>query len=58
MYLTHFGLTHYPFERDLQPDELFASTSLREAHARLNLKTAINLLRSASNEGLVVARAS
>jgi general secretion pathway protein A len=36
MYLTHFGLTHYPFERDLQPDELFASTSLREAHARLN----------------------
>lgn len=35
MYLTHFGLTHYPFERDLQPDELFASTSLREAHARL-----------------------
>jgi type II secretory pathway predicted ATPase ExeA len=35
MYLTHFGLTGYPFERDLQPDELFASTSLREAQARL-----------------------
>jgi len=35
MYLTHFGLTDYPFERDLQPDELFASTSLREAQARL-----------------------
>lgn len=35
MYLTHFGLTHYPFERDLHPEELFASTSLREAHARL-----------------------
>jgi hypothetical protein len=29
MYLTHFGLTGYPFERDLQPDELFASTRLR-----------------------------
>src|SRR5450631_159134 len=36
MYLTHFGFTHYPFERDLQSDELFASTSLREAQARLN----------------------
>ncbi len=36
MYLTHFGLTGYPFERDLQPDELFASTSLREAQARLS----------------------
>jgi type II secretory pathway predicted ATPase ExeA len=35
MYLTHFGLTGFPFERDLQPDELFASTSLREAQARL-----------------------
>lgn len=36
MYLTHFGLTCFPFERDLQPDELFASTSLREAQARLS----------------------
>lgn len=36
MYLAHFGLTQYPFERDLQPDELFASTSLGEAQARLN----------------------
>jgi len=36
MYLTHFGFTHYPFERDLQPDELFDSTAMREAHARLN----------------------
>ena len=35
MYLTHFGFTHYPFERDLQPDELYASTSLGEAQARL-----------------------
>ena len=29
MYLTHFGLTHYPFERALLPDELFASSALR-----------------------------
>ena len=36
MYLTHFGLTHYPFERELSPDELFASTALHEAKARLN----------------------
>jgi general secretion pathway protein A len=36
MYLAHFGLTHYPFERELQPDELFASTALSEATARLN----------------------
>jgi len=35
MYLTHFGLTHYPFERSLQPDELFASAAAREAQARL-----------------------
>lgn len=35
MYLTHFGLTHYPFERSLQPDELFASSAAREAQARL-----------------------
>jgi type II secretory pathway predicted ATPase ExeA len=35
MYLTHFGLTGYPFERDLHADELFASTSLGEAQARL-----------------------
>lgn len=36
MYLHHFGLTHYPFERTLQPDELFTSSATREAHARLN----------------------
>lgn len=35
MYLTHFGLTHYPFERTLQSDELFASAAAREAQARL-----------------------
>jgi type II secretory pathway predicted ATPase ExeA len=36
MYLTHFGLIHYPFERALQSDELFASSAAREAQARLN----------------------
>lgn len=36
MYLAHFGFTHYPFERALHPDELFASSAAREAHARLN----------------------
>ena len=35
MYLAHFGFTHYPFERALQPDELFASSAAREAQARL-----------------------
>jgi len=36
MYLAHFGFTHYPFERALQPDELFTSSAAREAQARLN----------------------
>jgi type II secretory pathway predicted ATPase ExeA len=35
MYLTHFGFTHYPFEREPHPDELFGAVTLREAHARL-----------------------
>ncbi len=36
MYLSHFGLTHFPFERAPQPDELFATSALREAQVRLN----------------------
>ena len=36
MYLTHFGLIHYPFERALHSDELFASSAAREAQARLH----------------------
>ena len=36
MYLTHFGFTHYPFERELLADELFAAVSLTEAQARLH----------------------
>ena len=35
MYLQHFGLTHFPFERAPEPDELFASNAAREAQARL-----------------------
>src|SRR5207344_1820664 len=35
MYLAHFGFTHYPFERALLPDELFASSTAREAQVRL-----------------------
>lgn len=35
MYLAHFGLTQYPFERAPLPDELFASSAAREAQARL-----------------------
>ena len=35
MYLTHFGFTHFPFERELLPDELFAAQAAREAEARL-----------------------
>ena len=27
MYLSHFGLTHYPFERALQSDELLSVIS-------------------------------
>lgn len=35
MYLSHFSLTHFPFERTLHSDELFASSAAREAQARL-----------------------
>lgn len=35
MYLAHFGFTHYPFDRALEPDELYASGAAREAQARL-----------------------
>lgn len=36
MYLAHFGFTHFPFDRPLAPDELFASSVAREAQARLH----------------------
>ncbi len=35
MYRTHFGLTRYPFDGALAPDELFPSAAIGEAQARL-----------------------
>jgi type II secretory pathway predicted ATPase ExeA len=35
MYLTHFGFTHFPFERELEPDALFAGAAAEEAETRL-----------------------
>ena len=35
MYTDHFGLTHYPFDKNLAPDELFDSKAMREASLRL-----------------------
>ena len=35
MYLRHFAFTRFPFETNLQADELFASAARREAEARL-----------------------
>ena len=36
MYKSHFGLTHFPFSKNLKPDELFESKATAEAVARLN----------------------
>lgn len=35
MYTDYFGLTHYPFDKNLKADELFDSKATREAAARL-----------------------
>jgi len=35
MYRKHFGLTRHPFAKNIEPDELFASTALSELEARL-----------------------
>jgi type II secretory pathway predicted ATPase ExeA len=35
MYRKHFALTDYPFDLQLEPQQLFASTTLAEAEARL-----------------------
>ena len=35
MYRKHFALTRFPFEGEIQPDELFAATAMAEAEARL-----------------------
>lgn len=36
MYLSHFGLTRFPFEKDIPPEELFVSQAHRELEARIN----------------------
>ena len=35
MYRKHFGFTHFPFDCDLAPEDLFASGTITEAEARL-----------------------
>jgi type II secretory pathway predicted ATPase ExeA len=35
MYKEHFGLTHYPFGKSPEPDELFESKAMQQAAARL-----------------------
>ena len=35
MYLKHFGLTRFPFDKDLAADELFVSSAMRELSTRL-----------------------
>jgi len=36
MYRKHFALTHFPFDRVFEPEDLFASGTLTETEARLN----------------------
>ena len=36
MYRKHFAFTRFPFETERDPDALFASSALSEAHVRLN----------------------
>jgi type II secretory pathway predicted ATPase ExeA len=35
MYLSHFGLTRYPFDKGLPPEDLFVSQAQRELEARI-----------------------
>ena len=35
MYLSHFGLKHYPFEKTLRTDELPGTETQAEARARI-----------------------
>ena len=35
MYRKHFGLTRHPFAKEIEPDELFPSSSSKELEARL-----------------------
>ena len=36
MYLKHFGLTGFPFDKDIPADELFVSAAMRELSVRLS----------------------
>lgn len=36
MYRKHFGLTRHPFSKTIEPDQLFASSALRELEVRLH----------------------
>ena len=36
MYRKYYGLARHPFEKDLKPDELYASAAAKELEARLN----------------------
>jgi type II secretory pathway predicted ATPase ExeA len=36
MYLKHFGFQHYPFDRDIPPDEMFVSAGMAELAVRLH----------------------
>jgi len=36
MYLKHFGFQHYPFDRDIPPDEMFVSAGMAELTVRLH----------------------
>jgi type II secretory pathway predicted ATPase ExeA len=36
VYKTHFALTRHPFDKDLKPNDLFASASAKELEARLH----------------------
>jgi type II secretory pathway predicted ATPase ExeA len=42
MYLKHFGLTRFPFDKDLATDELFSSAHMRELTSRLGLLIDMN----------------
>lgn len=49
MYCKHFALTAFPFDLTPEPDALFASSSLAEAEARLNLNRAVKLAKRGLN---------
>lgn len=42
MYLKHFGLTRFPFDKEIAADELFVSSAMRELATRLGLLIEMN----------------